>query len=423
MLRLRGTEWYRVTSRQTEDGSHLIVFSDMSEFVDRGLKLKESEARFERLAEHLPGAILRRQELANGSFVFDYWNSGVRDLTGLEPDGFTGPLEPLLAQVHPDDQEAVRNRFALGDRSQASWGMEFRIRHVRGTHTWVSLTMRARLNRIGRAVFEGILLDISERKQVEQTIRQAKEEAEKGSQAKTNFLANMSHELRTPLNAVIGFSEMMINQTMGPLNPPKYREYAGDIRGAAVHLLDLISDILDLSRHEAGQFELRESTLDVNELLQECERYFSDRASQRQIAFQVTLSQQPVRLRVDHLRIRQIMLNLISNALKFTDAGGAIQIDVRLDENGPQLRVRDTGIGMDKAQIAKAFEPFGRVESQLTAGREGTGLGLPLSAVLAERHDGELRLESEPGQGTLAILQLPRHRLLTDRLLDHRRCA
>lgn len=423
MLSIRGAEWYRVTARQTEDGSHLIVFSDMTEFVDRGLKLKESEARFERLAEHLPGAILRRQERANGSFTFDYWNGGIRDLTGLEPDHFVGDLENLLKQVHADDREEVRQRFEQGDRSQASWSMEFRILHARRSAKWVSLTMRARLNRIGRAVFEGILLDITERKQVEQTIRRAHEEAEKGSQAKTNFLANMSHELRTPLNAVIGFSEMMMHQTLGPLNPPKYREYAGDIRGAAVHLLDLISDILDLSRHEAGQFELRETTLDANELLKECERFFSTRAQQRGMAFQVRLSAEPVKLRVDHLRIRQIMLNLISNAMKFTDDGGSILIEVRLDPSGPQLRVQDTGIGMDKPQIAKAFEPFGRVESQLTSGREGTGLGLPLSAVLAEHHDGELLLESEPGRGTLAILQLPDHRLLRKRQRGMRECA
>lgn len=117
------------------------------------------------------------------------------------------------------------------------------------------------------------------------------------------------------------------------------------------------------------------------------------------------------------------MLNLISNAMKFTDDGGSILIEVRLDPSGPQLRVQDTGIGMDKPQIAKAFEPFGRVESQLTAGREGTGLGLPLSAVLAERHDGELLLESEPGRGTLAILQLPDHRLLRKRQRGIRECA
>ncbi|MEC9346840.1 MAG: ATP-binding protein [Pseudomonadota bacterium] len=412
LFRIRGTHWIRVTVRRMDDGSLLLVIGDLTEMMRHELKLRETEERFERLAERLPGAVFQRHQQADGHFDFTYWSAGIRELMHVEPAALTGSVEPLLARVHPLDREMLRKRFQEADHAQVAWRTEFRVLDRTGDVVWISMNVKARLNAIGRAVFDGVLQDVSERKRAETEMLRAKDEAERASRAKSEFLAQMSHELRTPLNAVIGFSDLMLLDTFGPVHPPRYKGYIGDIRFSANHLLELISDILDLSRHEAGRLDLSFEDVDVSALFEDCLRLMAERARRRGLRLDVVAPDGGLVLSVDRLRVRQILLNLLSNAVKFTEPGGRIVLEVRPAANAVELVVTDSGIGMTTAEIEKAFEPFGQVNAQLAEARDGTGLGLPLSRVLAERHGGGLRLDSRPGEGTLAILSLPDARIV-----------
>jgi signal transduction histidine kinase len=239
----------------------------------------------------------------------------------------------------------------------------------------------------------------------------ALEAAEAASKSKSAFLASMSHELRTPLNAVLGFSETMLVETFGPLGSPRYKEYLGHIHDSGAHLLSLINDVLDLSRLDAAQTELKEEVFDPAELIAESLCMVTGQAQQARIALSTDIAHALPRLKADKRRIKQIVINLLSNSLKFTLPGGQVQVSARLTDAGLALAVADSGIGIAREDIPKALERFGQVDSRLERKYEGTGLGLPLSKQLAELHGGELVLESAVGAGTTVTVTLPRDRL------------
>jgi signal transduction histidine kinase len=230
--------------------------------------------------------------------------------------------------------------------------------------------------------------------------------AEEASRAKSTFLASISHELRTPLNAIIGFSEILKNQMFGPLGSARYRGYVDDIHGSGVHLLSLVNDLLDLAKAEAGKHELHEDNLDIGEIAGTCQRLMAERAHDAGVRLEVVDRLAGCLLRGDERKMRQIILNLLSNSIKFTPRGGLVTVDAGLAEDGGlQLAVRDTGIGMAAADIAKALEPFGQVSDVMTRETGGTGLGLPLTVKLVELHGGRLAIESAPGNGTSVIVK------------------
>ena len=237
--------------------------------------------------------------------------------------------------------------------------------------------------------------------------------AEEASRAKSTFLASISHELRTPLNAIIGFSEILKNQMFGPLGSTRYRGYVDDIHGSGVHLLSLVNDLLDLAKAEAGKQELHEDDLDIGEIAGTCRRLMAERAHDAGVRLEVADRLAGCLFRGDERKMRQIILNLLSNSVKFTPAGGLVTIDAGLSEDdGLQLAVRDTGIGMGAADIAKALEPFGQVSDVMTRETGGTGLGLPLTVKLVELHGGRLAIDSTPGTGTCVTLGFPPGRTL-----------
>jgi len=247
-------------------------------------------------------------------------------------------------------------------------------------------------------------------------LRQALSAATASSKAKGDFLALMSHELRTPLNAIIGFSEVMGSELFGPLGHPRYQEYARDVHGAGKHLLALINDILDLSKAEAGKFELVEEEIVTADLLNECLRLVHGRAEEAALTLEARFTPGLPNLVVDRLRLKQILLNLLSNAIKFTPAGGKVTLLGAWAPGGAcMLAVRDTGIGMAPESIPLALEPFRQVASPLSRQHEGTGLGLSLARSLAECHQGRLELESEINKGTIARILLPAERCITKR--------
>ena len=261
--------------------------------------------------------------------------------------------------------------------------------------------------------YRGTGTDITELMRAEEGMREAMEHATLANRAKTEFLANMSHELRTPLNSIIGFSEMLEGEIFGPLGSDKNREYVGDVKDSGAHLLRIIEDILDVSRIEAGVVSLEREALDVGDTIGSCMTMMRARASEAEVALSSEMASDLPPLLADPTRLKQILLNLISNAIKFTPAGGQATVRADIEENGSfVLRATDTGIGIAADQIPALLKPFGQARESMTRDHEGAGLGLSLAKSLTELHGGTLELESEVGIGTTVTVRFPRERTI-----------
>jgi signal transduction histidine kinase len=252
-----------------------------------------------------------------------------------------------------------------------------------------------------------------QRVSAERRLIAAKETAEEASRAKTTFLATMSHELRTPLNAIIGFSEIMRDELLGPLGKPQYKTYAEDICQSGSHLLSLINDLLDLSKAGAGKIDLAEEESEPRSLIESCLRLVETRARRNNVHLQNMIGSPLPRIYADRRRLKQILLNLLANAVKFTPSHGTVTVRTRRDAQGFHIEVADTGVGIAADDIPKVMLPFGQVDSVISRRAEGVGLGLPLSKVLAELHGGRLSIESQLGKGTTVSLILPPARVRT----------
>jgi signal transduction histidine kinase len=239
------------------------------------------------------------------------------------------------------------------------------------------------------------------------------EQAEAANRAKSAFLANMSHELRTPLNAIMGFSEVMKEQHLGPMNNARYLSYAGDILASGRYLLGIINDVLDLSKIEAGKMTVENAEeFPLRQALEGSLAICAALGEKYGVRIESKLPPDSVRLLAVERMIRQIMINLVGNALKFTPAGGVVQVSTHPRScGGYAIVVQDSGIGMTDEEIVKALTPFGQVENKMTATHNGTGLGLPLAKAMLELHDGELEITSAPGAGTRIVLNFPASRI------------
>ncbi len=252
-----------------------------------------------------------------------------------------------------------------------------------------------------------LLAEIGRRELVQQDLLAAKEAAEAASRAKSDFLANMSHELRTPLNAIIGFSEIMRKGMFGPLNG-KYAEYAGMVHDSGSHLLAIINDILDLAKAESNKLELHEEDIDIVRVIALSSTIVQELADRAGVNYDVAMVNMPPNMRGDAARLRQILINLLGNAVKFTPRGGKVSLSAQaVPGGGLEFRITDTGIGIPKDKMELAMAPFGQVGCAMARKHDGTGLGLPLTKRLVEMHGGTLDLTSEPGQGTVATVRLP----------------
>ncbi len=257
------------------------------------------------------------------------------------------------------------------------------------------------------------IMDITLRKQMEYSLRVAKEQADAANHAKSAFLANMSHELRTPLNAIIGFSEMIIKKTFGPLGHDKYGEYLDDIHMSAKHLLEIINEVLDMSKIEAGKVELDEQEIDMQGLIDSVVRIMTSKAFSTGLEIKEDIADNLPVLYADPRLIRQILINLLTNAIKYSHKSGIIDVRAHIDaKKNMEIIVQDYGVGIPKDRIEEAMQPFGQIHDPTHSNsQQGTGLGLPLTKAMVELHGGRLELESDTGAGAKITIIFPRGRV------------
>jgi PAS domain S-box-containing protein len=321
---------------------------------------------------------------------------------------------PVIDLFAPESQRVVRHQFDLllrGDTAQAvSDGREVAAQTGSNGHMALLMTV----GRIGEAgeKFCVVLRDITAFKTQERELVAAKLQAERASRAKSDFLAKVSHEIRTPLNSIIGFSDVMIDERFGPIGNERYREYLKDIRASGEHVVSLLNDLLDLAKIEAGKLELNFVAVNLNEMIQACVMLMQPQANREHIIIRTSLMSSVKPVIADAKSVRQIVLNLLSNSVKFTGAGGQVIVSTALGDDGAaMMRVRDTGIGMSESDLAAALEPFRQLATAARWGSAGTGLGLPLTKALVEANRASFAISSKINEGTLVEITFPPSRL------------
>ncbi len=343
-------------------------------------------------------------------------NQAAQALVGYTTDDLIGQPFRLL---FPEDTRQTALDYlddiaSQGRLSLFNEGRELECITSQGGLVPVFMTL-GRLTDDEPATYCAVLRDLSPFKQAESDLVEARKAAEEASAHKSDFLARVSHEIRTPLNAVIGFSEVMLEERFGPVGSERYRQYLRDIHTSGEHLMSLLNDLMDLSKIEAGKMDLSFGEVDLNDVVQQCLAIMQPQANQGRIIVRTSLPLTLPKVVADIRSVRQVVLNLVSNAIKFTDAGGQIIISTLYEPSGEiSLRVRDTGRGMDAADVELALEPFRQVPTTLNQVITGTGLGLPLTKALVEANRAEFGLDSTPGEGTLAIVTFPSQRVLAE---------
>lgn len=263
--------------------------------------------------------------------------------------------------------------------------------------------------------FCAVIRDITQWKRTEEELRNAKRAAETANAHKTEFLARVSHEIRTPLNAIIGFSDMMASEHFGPVGHPRYIEYAGDIGRSGRHVLDIVNDLLDISKIEAGEMELDFGAVEINDAVSEAVSLVQPQANSQRVIIRTSLSAAVPNVVADGRSIKQIALNILANAIRFTPSGGQIVVSTSYEANGSvMLRIRDTGVGMTRGELDQAMKPFRQVTTGARKRGDGTGLGLPLTKAMAEANRAHFSITSAPNEGTLVEISFPSQRVLAN---------
>ena len=358
------------------------------------------EARYRFLAENAHDLITRHT--LDGRI--HYASPASARLLGYRPDELIG--RTLTDFVHPDDAAIVSAAFiSAGEGRSAS--AELRLATRQGAYAWGEFRCRP-AGRSGNAMGDivAVTRDVAERKAHERDLIQARDLAQDASRAKSRFLANMSHELRTPLNAILGFSEVMTHQMFGPMGA-RYVDYAQLIHESGGHLLGLINSILDMSKIEAGRFKIQPERFDLAEVSVQALRFVRFVAERNGVTLEETIDPDVRHVVADKRAVTQILINLLSNGVKFTPRGGTVTIATTLAGDALEIAVADTGVGIDEADLKRLGQPFEQVDSEYTRAKEGTGLGLALVRALSHLHGGTMTIESALGEGTTVRVRLP----------------
>ncbi len=387
-------------------------------------------------------SLARAQRIAHmGSWELDLasghlaWSDEIYRIFGIVPGAEPVTYERFIAHVHPDDRDYVEHSRVLALRGEAPLNIEHRIVRADQQVRWVQEVREWYSDANGQGdKITGIVIDITERKQAQLQLLEAKQtleqtvvertaqlqaalvQAEAADRAKSAFLATMSHELRTPLNSILGFTGMLLQSLAGPLNPEQSKQL-GMVRGSARHLLELINDVLDISRIEAQQLQVLHEPFDLAPVVERVVGSVAPQAAGKGLTLATELPAGPIEMVGDRRRVEQVLINLLGNAIKFTERGG-VSITVRThDRPGASaaagkasvvcLEVADTGIGIAQDDLDKVFRPFHQVDSGLTRTHEGTGLGLAICRRLVELMGGTITVHSLPGAGTTFTVTLP----------------
>ncbi|MDE2165813.1 MAG: HAMP domain-containing histidine kinase [Alphaproteobacteria bacterium] len=327
----------------------------------------------------------------------------IAGLAGGIASGYTAHVPVVDAFVWPVVAPLIVVTFAAGDPGHIALGVLY-------------LAFAFNLSLMARRSFSSLIALIRNKAEKEKLVSrlfEANRRAETALRAKSEFLANMSHELRTPLNAVIGFSEIISGEVLGPIGNEKYLEYARDLNASGRHLLELINDILDLTKITAERLDLADEVVDVGVLVESCFRMIARRATAQNLNLVRVVEPEVNCVRGDERRLRQILLNLLTNSVKFTPSGGSVAVRASIEHGRLVFEVRDTGVGISEADLPVVLEPFGQVDNAFNRSGGGTGLGLPLTKKLVEAHGGIFVIESVPNQGTLVRVILPANRVIS----------
>ena len=371
--------------------------------------IRVDEERYRLLAENATDMITRHDE--KGRVVFA--SLGAQQLFVEPAQKIIG--DGLFERVHVADRPAYLTALSRCHADSEPIAVEFRVRRAgaAGPARYVWVEMRCRPMRpqdttaVERPSIVAVTRDVSDRKAQEAELTRTRDEAVSASRAKTQFLANMSHELRTPLNAVIGFSEILNRELFGALGEARYRDYARLIHESGEHLLNVVNDILDMSKIEAGKFKIVKEPFEVASLVKSCCDLMRHTAEQRSLSLIVDVAPGIPELPADKRACKQMLLNVISNAIKFTDPGGWVRVSARVEGESVELVVADNGIGIAEADLPKLGNPFVQANNSYDRSYDGAGLGLSVVKGLARLHGGQLELASTLGQGTTATILLP----------------
>jgi PAS domain S-box-containing protein len=371
--------------------------------------LRKSEMRTRAAEQRLRDAV---ESLTDGFALYDpedrlvLYNKNWLELYGYsEQEAQPGVLYEDLVRldaahgaVAGDADAYIRQRLAYRRRFKGSFDIQLR------DGRWITI----REGETSEGGIVGVQTDITDRMEMTESLLAEKAAAETASQARAEFMVKTSHELRTPLNAIVGFGEIIKSASFGPIGNPRYQEYAGDIVAAAEHVLGLIKNLLDHARVESGAEELQEEIIDVAETVRAALIFVRETAASKHIAIELCLADDLPKLRADPRKMKQILLNLLANGIKFTGVGGRVMIIVRGNaDEGFVFEIADTGPGIADRDIEHALQEYGQVRNAGIAVDEGTGLGLPLTAALAALHGGALELDSVVGFGTMVTVRLP----------------
>ncbi len=397
----RWIEWIHKAS-----GEHIyIVGRDVTDF-------KQHEAELQRREKQLSEA-QKIGRMGHWLWEIDHdvmeWSDQIYSIFGVKNDRFSPTVNNITGLLLKRDVSRIYKAFRQALVRKKDFEIEFRLRHPSGGLRYIRCEGRCKQDKLtgeARALF-GIMQDITERTLHEKALREAKEAAEQAYASKTRFLANMSHELRTPLNAIIGFSEMIQRQLLGPVGNARYLDYIAGIRQSGEHLLDLINDILDMSKIEIGKYELYAEEINVGKIIRLAIHMVEGRAHEEQIRLIADDIPDDVQISADRRALMQVLLNLLSNAVKFTGPGGTVEVVCAREAGGVFITVRDTGVGIPKDKLELVTLPFEQVSNEFTRNHEGSGLGLAITKELIEMHGGTLDIASEVGVGTTVSVLLP----------------